>query len=220
MNPLVMNFSHQKGGTGKSTMAYHIAKAFELLGYKVTIYDLDIQDTCIEYNKLREVPRDNIKNITEDEELIQVIEDAKEDEIIIIDSGGFDSSLTRLAIMGADINITPIADKVSEILAITNKYSKILKEIEKATEEETNTYVLLNKIHPFARNFEHLEAIIEPHKQMKILNTIIRERAIYDKALQKGLTVQEANTLKGHEDASHELNKLAQELLSIHKEEK
>jgi chromosome partitioning protein len=217
---MIINFSHQKGGTGKSTIAYHLAKAFENKGYKTTIYDLDIQDTCIEYNNLRDTPKTNILNITEDEKLIEVIDQAKEDEIYIIDSGGFDSSLTRLAIMGADINITPIADKVSEILAITKKYSKILEEIEEATQERTSTYVLLNRIHLFAKNFEHLEAIIEPHKQMKILNTIIRDRAIYDKALQEGLTVQEANTLKGHEDASYELDKLASELLSIHKEEK
>ncbi|MDL1957374.1 MAG: division plane positioning ATPase MipZ [Candidatus Desulfofervidus auxilii] len=217
---MIINFSHQKGGTGKSTIAYHLAKAFEDKGFKTTIYDLDIQDTCIEYNNLRDIPKSNILNITEDEKLIEVIDQAKEDEIYIIDSGGFDSSLTRLAIMGADINITPIADKVSEILAITKKYSKILKEIEEATQEQTSTYVLLNRIHLFAKNFEHLEAIIEPHKQMKILNTIIRDRAIYDKALQEGLTVQEANTLKGHEDARYELNKLAEELLAINKEEK
>ena len=217
---MIINFSHQKGGTGKSTTAYHLAEAFERKGYKVTIYDLDIQDTCIEFNNLRETPKTNIINITEDEELIRVIEDAKEDEINIIDSGGFDSSLTRLAIMGADINITPIADKVSEILAISNKYSKILEEIANATGEDTNTYVLLNRIHIFAKNFDHLEEIIKPHKQMKILDTIIRERAIYDKALQEGLTVQEANTLKGHEDASYELNKLAEELLSIYEEVK
>jgi len=214
---MIINFSHQKGGTGKSTIAYNLAEAYENMSFKTTILDLDIQDTCLEYNSLRDTPKTNIVNIREDAQLIAAIENASEDEIIIIDSGGFDSSLTRLAIIGADINITPIADKVSEILAITKKYSKILKEIEEATQESITTYVLLNRIHIFAQNFEHLKAIIQPHKQMKMLNTIIRDRGIYDKSLREGLTVQEAFSLKGHKDASHEIKKLGDELLTINK---
>ena len=215
---MIINLSHQKGGTGKSTIAYNLAKTFEDKGFKVTILDLDIQDTCIHFNHMREKPKTNIINIEEDTELITTIENANEDEIFIIDSGGLDSSLTRLAIMGADINITPIADKVSEILAITNKYSKILKEIATAIEEPIETYVLLNKIHIFANKFEHIEKLIDPHKQMKILRTIIRERGIYDKALRVGLTVQEATNFKGHNDATNELNSLADELLKIYKQ--
>lgn len=217
---MIINFSHQKGGTGKSTIAYHITKAFIDKGFKVQLLDLDNQDSCLNVNGLREVPQEHIKNIADDTALIKVIEETKKDEIIIIDSGGFDSSLTRLAIMGADINITPVADKVMEILAVIKKYSVILKEIEEATQESTKTYVLLNKIHLFASNFEHIESMIGEQSRMKLLNTVIRDRGIYDKALLEGLTVQEATTLKGHEDASYELNKLADELLQLHKEGK
>ena len=217
---MIINLTHQKGGTGKSTIAYHLAKTFEEKGFKVTILDLDIQDTCIHFNHMREKPKTNIINIEEDTELITTIENANEDEIFIIDSGGFDSSLTRLAIMGADINITPIADKVSEILAITKKYSKILEGIENATKEPIIAYVLLNRIHIFANKFEHINEIIHPHKQMKILKTIIRERAIYDKSLREGLTVQEATNLKGHNDATNELSSLAEELINIYNREK
>ncbi|MCF6244342.1 MAG: ParA family protein [Sulfurovum sp.] len=210
---MVINYSHQKGGTGKSTLAYHTAQAFKELGYKTTIYDLDTQDSCLGFNSLREHPKDNIINVEDEDTLIDIIKNTKDNEIDIIDSGGFDSGLTSIAIMGADINITPIADKVSEILAIANKYSVILERIEKSTNEKTKTHVLLNKIHIFASNFSHIEDIISSQERMETLQTIIRDRGIYDKALREGLTVHEATHLKGHEDAKKELNNLAKEIL-------
>jgi len=216
---MILNFSHQKGGTGKSTLAYHITQAFIEKGYITKLIDLDNQKSCISVNQLRESPKDHILSVTNEAELINAIETAKEDEITIIDSGGFDSTLTRIAITGADINITPVADKVMDLLAVINKYSVILKEIEEATHEKTKTYVLLNKIHLFAENFQHIKDIMNKQERMEVLTTKIRDRGIYDKALLEGLSVHEAITLKGHEDASYELNKLAEELLSIYKEE-
>lgn len=222
---MIINFSHQKGGTGKSTIAYNTAKVFIDRGYKVKLLDLDIQNTCVSLNELREVPLDYIINVVSDELLIELINKAKEDEIIIIDSGGFDSSLTRLAIMGADINITPVADKVTEILAVIKKYSFILEEIEQQTNEKVNSYVLLNKIHLFASNFNHIIDMIENQKRLKLITSlteegtevplVIRERAIYDKSLIEGKTVFETPKLKGHEDASNEINRLADQLLKL-----
>ena len=214
---MIFNFSHQKGGTGKSIMAYHTTKAFIDKGYRVRLLDLDNQDTCISINELRDVPLEYIINIENDKQLIDIINEANEDEVLIIDSGGFDSSLTRLAIMGSDINITPVADKVTEILAVIKKYSLILEEIETKTNQKVSSYILLNKIHIFAQNFEHLNSIFKNQKRMKILNTIIRDRGIYDKSLVEGKTVQETPELKGHEDASYEINKLAEELINIYK---
>jgi len=51
--PLIVNLSHQKGGVGKSTLAYNIADAFRILGFKVKLLDLDIQNICEEVNALR-----------------------------------------------------------------------------------------------------------------------------------------------------------------------
>ncbi len=213
---MIINFSHQKGGTGKSTISFHIVQAFKNKGYSVQLLDLDNQNSCIDANNLRDLPFDYVTSIATEKELVKAIEEVKKNEIIIIDSGGFDSSLTRIAIMGADINITPVADKAFELLAVINKYSVILEEIEAATDEETKTYILLNKIHIFAKNFDHLHEMIGNQKRMQILNTIIRDRAVYDKSIWEGSTVQEAHTLKGHEDASYEINKLAEELITIY----
>jgi len=230
---MIINASHQKGGTGKSTIIWNLARAFILLGYKVKLLDLDIQGSCISINNKREVPLDYIITITEEKDLIDIVNNAKDDEIILIDSGGFDSTLTRLAIMGADINITPVPDKVTALLAVIEKYSVILEEIAESTGEEIKTFVLLNEIHIFATNFEHIIADIEDEKRMELLTIrkeengkeitkplLIRERGIYDKSLIEGKTVQESIDRKGHEEASKEMEVLAKKLIEIYETEK
>jgi len=121
--PLIVNMSHQKGGVGKSTLAYNIADAFRILGYKVKLLDMDIQNTCSGINGLREIPFNNIEKVADETRLIELINDSSADgsEILIIDTGGFDSALSRLAIMGSDINLTPVSDKVTEVLAVVQK---------------------------------------------------------------------------------------------------
>ena len=229
---MIINLSHQKGGTGKSTLAYNLTRAFHIMGYKVKLLDLDSQNTCVNINELREEELDYIVNIEHKEDLIEEINTHNEDEIIIIDSGGFDSNITRLAIQGADINLTPVADKVTEVLAVTKKYSLILEDLAKETNDDIRTYILLNKIHIFATDFKHIENNIAHQERMNLvmrkkvvknkeveIPLIIRDRGIYDKSLIEGKTVQEANDLKGHEAASDEMEKLAKALIEIDKKD-
>jgi len=228
---MIINVSHQKGGTGKSTISYNLAIALKLKGYIVHLIDTDIQNTVTSLNNLREKPLNFITVINDDDKLVKCINEAKSEEITIIDSGGFDSSLTRISIMGADINITPVADQVTELLAIIEKYSLILEDIEKNIGEKITTYIVLNKIHPFATRFEHLKSMVNNDKRFKLLtrkigdnkNNIevpltIRFRGIYDKSLIEGLGVceKESSFLKGQKEASYEINLLADELIKIY----
>jgi len=216
--PLIVNLSHQKGGVGKSTLAYNITHAFCTLGFKVKLLDMDTQNTCGGLNSLREKPFNNIEKVVDNKRLIEIINNSSIDgsEILIIDTAGCDSDLSRLAIMGADINITPISDKVTELLAILQKYSKILEEIGVNTDMSVSSYILLNRVHPFAKHFEHIEEMIDSSPQMTMLKSIVRERAIYDKSLIEGRTVFEANELEGHEMAVDEILSICYELIEIH----
>ena len=218
---MIIDISHQKGGTGKSTIAYNLADAYRRQGKKVKLYDLDLQHTCIGLNGLRDKQFNDILTVDNENELVDIINNAKKEDIIIIDSGGFDSSLTRLAIMGADINLTPVADKVTELLAVIQKYSVILDEIKQETGEEVESYIILNKIHIFAEKFEHIEEMIEENSQLKMLKLndkplVIRERAIYNKSFISGRSIYEAKELSGHKDSTNEFDKLSQKLLEIY----
>lgn len=216
--PLIVNLSHQKGGVGKSTLAYNIADAFRILGFKVKLLDVDIQNTCGGLNGLREEPFTDIEKVSDERKLVELINDSSTDgsEIIIIDTGGFDSALSRLAIMGSDINLTPVSDKVTEVLAVVQKYNQTLGEIESSTENRVSSYVLLNRIHPFAKHFGHIEEMIEDSTHMNMFKTIVKDRAIYDKSFIDGRTVFEASDLKGHEEAMDEILSVCYELIEMH----
>ena len=216
--PLIVNLSHQKGGVGKSTLAYNITDAFRILGFKVRLLDVDIQNTCGGLNGLRETHFDDIEKVADEARLIELINNSSTDgsEIIIIDTGGFDSALSRLAIMGSDINLTPVSDKVTEVLAVVQKYSQTLGEIETDTNTRVSSYVLLNRIHLFAKHFEHIEEMIEESSQMDMFRSIVRDRSIYDKSFIDGRTIFEATELKGHKEAMDEILSVCYELIEIH----
>ena len=218
--PLIVNLSHQKGGVGKSTLAYNIADAFRILGFKVKLLDVDIQNTCGGINSLRETPFPDIEKVSDEARLIELINNSSTDgsEILVIDTGGFDSALSRLAIMGSDINLTPVSDKVTEVLAVVQKYSQTLEEIETDTDTHVSSYVLLNRIHPFATRFEHINEMIEESSQMVMFKSIVRDRSIYDKSFIDGRTVFEASELKGHEMAMDEIFSVCYELIEMHVE--
>jgi len=199
----VINFSHQKGGVGKSTLSYHLAYLLKQ-DHKVMLLDLDNQESVSEIDKLRpkelqqaSLPIVKIKN---QDELIEVINSIDDDTYLIIDSGGFDSLYTRIAIMGADINITPIADRTMELLAVIKAYDPILSQVSKKLGEDVYCYVLLNRIHHSAKDFSHIDDLLSASKHLRILKdlhkhkdqkTLIRERSIYDKTLVEGMAVHE-----------------------------
>jgi len=206
----VINFSHQKGGVGKSTLSYHLAYLLNK-EHKVVLLDLDNQESISEINKLRNDKLKNhsipIKKIKNQEELVEFINSIDDDTYLIIDSGGFDSSYTRIAIMGADINITPIADRTMELLAVIKAYDPILNQVSKKLEEDVYCYVLLNRIHHSAKDFSHIDSLLSNSKHLKILkdyhlindnneevqNTVIRERSLYDKTLIDGMAIHEVD---------------------------
>jgi len=217
--PLVINFSHQKGGVGKSTLAYNIAEGFRILGFKIKLLDMDIQNSCMEFNNLRTSAFRDIEKVTNESRLIDIInnQSLEEFEVLIIDTGGFDIALSRLAMVGTDINLTPLSDRVTDLLSLVHKHSKILNEIERDGQKSVLSYILLNRIHPLATQFEHIEEMILQNPQIEIMKSVIRERSIYDKSLIHGETVFETKELKGHQSATEEILSLCYELIEIHK---
>ncbi len=95
----IINFSHQKGGVGKSLLSYHLAYLLKD-NYDVQLLDLDNQKSLSSIHKLRNhklqqhsIP---IKTVHSKHELIDLINSIDDHQYLIIDSGGFDSLYTRL----------------------------------------------------------------------------------------------------------------------------
>ncbi len=135
----IIVFGNEKGGSGKSTTAMHVAIALLRLGYKVGTIDLDArQATLTRYMRNRfnyaqrthtQIPIPSHMAITRSE-APTVEEQRNEDyeflmlaigelkvtcDFIVVDTPGSDSHLSRLAHGHADILITPMNDSFVDL---------------------------------------------------------------------------------------------------------
>jgi len=206
---MILTVAHTKGGVGKSTLAYNIAIALLLFKKTVKIVDLDFQKTLYLTNQLRQMHDKNPLNVIHvysREEIAELINNHDENDFLIIDVGGFDSDINRIAIMGSDFIITPLSDSVTEVFGLKT-FETILAEI-----GVEGVHVLLNNISPSTKNLDHIIDGINQYKGMTVMKTIIRQRADFKKTMGAGMGVAE---LEQDSKAKDEINELINEILSF-----
>ena len=123
----VIVFGNEKGGTGKTTTAMHVAVALLKLGKKVAALDLDSrQRTMARYFENRAAFMERTKHALsmpqlkvvkasrEQDEMVhfgEALAEARADaQFIIMDTPGSDTPLSRLGHAAADTLITPLND--------------------------------------------------------------------------------------------------------------
>lgn len=189
---MIISIAHQKGGVGKSTLAFNLAHY--LSKYTPTLIDLDIQNTITYANTIRSNTKTkfDVKSINSDDELKNLIKLSNNKNLIIIDTGGFDSSLNRLSIIAADLIITPVSDQPFELLGL-KKFESILCELSKIKKDKVSAKVILNNISPAVKKLDDLHKFISNSQNFEVMQSIIRQRADIVHASSKGLAVEEYN---------------------------
>lgn len=195
---MIITIGHTKGGVGKSTLAFNIAHNLQLQGRDVAIIDLDFQQTLYYINEIRgktlkKIPMIAISSI---EHLMRVFNEHT--GVLVVDVGGFDSDINRVAIKYADELIVPITNSITEVLGFKT-FEKILKE-ESPVGANIKISVLLNSIHPLARDFTVIKKAIGDKPHIKLLDTIVRRRKVYAESLGVGKSVLECKDEKAKEE--------------------
>jgi chromosome partitioning protein len=183
--------------------------------YNVELVDLDIQKTLTYTNEIRANQTNlkplTIRNFDTPEEFKKYINGDNDDRLSIIDIGGFDSSMNRLAIITADIVLTPVSDKGFEILGIKS-FEKILQELSEVIGKDLVVRVLLNNLNPNKSKLDDLKGFIEKSKHFSLLDSILRTRADLDKSASCGKNVIEYDK---DSKASKEMRALVKEVVKI-----
>jgi len=200
---MIITIAHTKGGVGKSLISFHLAVAMN-----AAVIDLDFQRTIIINNEMRanngkrpiavlqtktmqdliKLRNHNIKNAGTDQE-----------KIFIIDVGGFDSDVNRVAIAIADLIIVPANDKTNDIIGL-HQFKQIIEEIEESTNLELQPMLLINNVSPMTKDFISLETFVENNKNFKLMKSILRTRADYYKALETGTGITELKDSKAKKE--------------------
>jgi len=129
--PRVIVFGNEKGGTGKSTLAMHLAVALLNRGLSVATIDLDArQGTISRYVANRRLFGERTGNpvpmplhipvpAPPDAEIASVLakafEQAADCQAVIVDTPGHDSALAQVGHGYADVLVTPINDSLIDL---------------------------------------------------------------------------------------------------------
>ena len=205
MEGKIITIAHQKGGVGKSTIALNLAVELSKK-YNLKIIDLDYQQSLTIFNSTirdEQLKSLNVIQVKTQKKLIKILKNP--DDLILIDSGGFDSDLNRISILGADLVITPVSNNLIEIYGL-EAFKRILKEL-KSIDSRIKTHILLNKIEPKAtKSIKELKDYIKNNSEyFNLLDSILRRRADFSKSFELGKSVVEIDK---NSKASKELKDL------------
>ena len=206
-NAFVIATAHQKGGTGKSTTAISLAIELDKV-YDTVVVDLDkVQKsltTCLLKRKRSGLAVPTLVDISTAEEVKQLINTTP--KVILIDVGGYDSPAGRMALLGADIILSPVSDSGIELDALV-AWRGIIRNIRESRKDLRATMVF-TRIHTFAgeKSLGAARDWMLEQEEFDFCPVILRERkGAYREAYDNGKSVVEVGGA-----AADEMNDLIQ----------
>ncbi len=200
---------NQKGGSGKTTVAIHLAHGLSLNNYSVLLVDSDPQGSCRDWAAARdkEAP---FTIIGLDRPIIheQIPNLAANYDFVIIDGAPRVSALTRSAIMASDLILIPIQPSPLDIWA-AHEVIELIKEASIYRPTIAAAFLVNRKISNTTIGREVKEVLGD--YDIPILETTIHQRVSFAEALNSGNTVLETSpkTL-----AAKEIYSLCSEIIS------
>ena len=174
----------QKGGSGKTTLAVHLAVCATLHMLKTALIDLDPQASAYQWNESREDGRklDAVRASSDD--LASFLQQAKAGKIdlAIIDTAPHSDSAAAIAAQFADFVLIPCRPARFDLdaIATTAQIAKVAK---------TPAAVVLNAA-PRGRLAEEARLALQGHN-LTVMDTVLYQRAAYSHAVIDGRSVHE-----------------------------
>lgn len=205
--------AHSKGGVSKSTLAWNLAIALQMLGFRVVLIDIDMQQLTITktaqartasgYDPFTVITASSI------DELVQITQ-SDEYDIALIDVGGYDYDLGRVAMSLSDRIVIPISEDPTEIFGFIS-FLGSLKTISEHTQLPP-IMIAITRAHARAKAFSGVKSAAALWPSATIANTVIRRRAAYSASMGHGFGVTELAAR--HPEAADETYRLAREVIA------
>lgn len=174
----------RKGGSGKTTLAVHVAVAASLNKKQTAIIDLDPQASASGWGDSREDESPAVVS-AQASRLTHVLEAATENgaEIIVIDTSPHSETAALAAIRAADLILIPCRPAIFDLRAISDTID-LVKMAKKAA------FVILNAVPPKGSLGEEAQTAISQH-DVEICPFKLTQRMAFVHAVTAGLSVQE-----------------------------
>jgi chromosome partitioning protein len=197
---------NQKGGSGKTTIATHLARALQLAGADVLLVDSDPQGSARDWAAVREDQPLTVVGIdrpTIDRDLKQV---ARKD-FVVIDGAPQAADLAVSAIKAADFVLIPVQPSPYDIWATADLVELVKQRIEVTDGRLQAAFVVSRAIKGTRIGGEVTGALAD--YGLPILESRITQRVSYPGTAAAGTTVMESEP---DGDAAAEVHALANEI--------
>lgn len=200
---------NQKGGSGKTTIATHLARALQLQGSSVLLVDSDKQGSARDWSAVDEsnpVTVIGLDRPTLDRDLKNI----SDKDFVVIDGSPQATDLAVSAIKAADFVLIPVQPSPYDIWATSDLVDLVKQRIEMTDNRLKSAFVVSRAIKNTKIGGEVSEVLIE--YGLPVLNARIVQRIAYPNSAAIGKTVFETESKSS--DAVTEMNALATEVIS------
>lgn len=196
----VITVAQQKGGSGKTTLAIHLAVAFAKQGFSTMLFDTDPQGTTSHWHAQRKINDVGLIatsgwRLTRDLAMARAAND-----IIVIDSPPHAEMDIKVSTRAADLVVVPMQPSPADLWAMRETMNTI-------SGEQRNCMVVLNRVTPRARLTDEMKAKLAL-MDLPVANTQIGNRVLFQMAMEEGYTVLDA----APSSSSQEIEELATEI--------
>jgi chromosome partitioning protein len=175
----------QKGGVGKTTLAIHLATAFEQAGRQTLLVDLDPQTSAAEWKDARQADRPYVMAVPPSR-LGKTLETAREHEaeVVVLDTAPHSEGTALDAARAADLILVPCQPSIMDLRAM-RKTADLLNYLKKPT------YTVLNEVAPQGTVADEAAKAITAQFGMPVCPIRLGQRVAFNRCLLTGQTAQE-----------------------------
>lgn len=216
----------EKGGTGKTTLATHLAAMCALAGKKVLLVDTDKQASATAWASTRALHRSE-QHQRGDITCVMgtglvgydIAQWAEQFDTVIVDAGGRDSVELRQSMAVCDYLLIPVRPSQWDVWSL-NHMASLVREVARKTGEKINAHVVLNGCSSRSSDKEAAEVraliVAEYAEQFDVLDVQVCDRIAVRRAARDGLCVMELNKGSADAKAQSELEQLYQGIFHEH----
>lgn len=200
---------NQKGGSGKTTIATHLARALQLDGADVLLVDSDPQGSTRDWAAMREDQSLAVVGIDRPTIERDIKHIAKKD-FVVIDGAPQAADLAVSAIKAADFILIPVQPSPYDIWATADLVDLVQQRIELTDGKLKAAFVVSRAIAGTKIGADVAEAL--SGYELPVLDSRIMQRVIYPTTAASGTTVMDAEP---NSSAAQEIQALAAEIKAI-----